>query len=191
MNRIALVARRKSGKSEVARMLARSHGFTRVALADPLKESAVVMLNQWLEGQGDTRRLSIAELEQNKAVFRPLLEWLGTPFGRRYLNTPDRWIDRFVRAVQFSSERVVCDDMRQPNEADMLRSLGFVIVRVERPEHLRQAALFEANEPRGPMPSEQFIDEIEADAVIENGGSLDDLAAQVCGMADWAKEVAA
>lgn len=190
MNRIALVARRKSGKSEVARLLHRHHGYLPMALAGPLKYSAVEMLNAWLAGQGESRRITVPELEANKAAFRPLLEWLGTPFGRDYLGTPDRWIERFAHAVP-CAERVVVDDMRQPNEADALRAMGFVIVRVERPEALRLAELERCGEPTGLMASEQFIDQIEADAVIENGGSLDDLAAQVCGMADWAKEVAA
>ena len=203
-NRIALVAKRKSGKSTVAEMLVRSHGFTRMALAGPLKDSAVEMLNAWLAGQGVSRNavrgrviirqsdkpITRDELEANKATFRPLLEWLGTTFGREYLRTPERWIEQFSEALP-SDTRVVVDDMRQPNEADALRAMGFVIVRIERPETERLAELARCGEPMGVMASERFIDQIEADAVIDNTGDLSHLEAQVCAMAHWARDEAA
>lgn len=191
-NRIALVAKRKSGKSTVADMLVRSHGYRRMSLAGPLKDSAVDMLNRWLDGQGTHRGrpyVTRSEIEGNKAVFRPLLEWLGTTFGRDYLGTPERWIRQFSAALP-SDTRVVVDDMRQPNEADALRAMGFVIVRIERPESERLAELARCGEPTGVMASERFIDQIEADTVIRNVDSLDYLAGQVCALADWLKDEA-
>jgi hypothetical protein len=194
-DRIALVAKRKSGKSTVAEMLTRSYGYKRIALAGPLKCSAVEMLNHWLAGQGETRAITLAEMDEHKAAFRPLLEWLGTPFGRDYLGTPERWLDQFelglMAAERLGHRRFVVDDVRQPNEAERLRAMGFVIVRVMRPEHERHLALEAAGEIAGAMPSERYIDQIAPDAELRNVDTLDYLAGQVCAMVDWAREVSA
>jgi len=172
--RIALYAPRRSGKTTVAQHLVDRFGFTRIAMADPLKDSAVDMINYWLRHQGHPRQITREELDANKPAFRPLLEWLGTPFGRDYLGTPDRWIDSF-REYLPDEGNVVVDDMRQPNEADALRDLGFVIIRVDRPEETRRADLEAAGEPVGPMPSERALDAIDPDYVLVNDSGLSTL----------------
>lgn len=176
-NRIALVARRKSGKTTAAEALIRE-GYWRVGLADPVKEAALDMCNNFpLDLEIDGALDAVVErhdIERDKAVFRPLLEWVGVTFGRDYLGTPDRWIRLFERRIR-GDFNVVCDDMRLPNEADALRKMGFLIVRIVRPEEERQAALRAAGEPDGLMPSEVDIDRIVPDVTIANDGSVDDL----------------
>lgn len=176
--RIAFVAKRKSGKSTAADLLI-EHGFERIALAGPLKDATVEVVNAFLTNQGDDRRITRQELDANKAVFRPALEWLGTPFGRDYLGTPDRWIRQFEQRLNCTDAPVVCDDMRLPNEADELRAMGFRIVKIVRPESDRIAALLDAGEPTGVMPSEQYIDDIRPDRLIHNVGTVGFLRAQV------------
>ena len=179
-SRIALVARRKSGKSTVAEMIAR-HGYDRAALALPVKEGARDMLNDWLAWHypgSDGRTITMSDIDRDKAVFRPLLEWFGATFVRDYLGLPTYWIDELRDGLTDDGNYVV-DDMRMPNEADELRRMGFVVVRVVRPESERLAALRAAGEPEGPMPSEAAIDEIVPDATIVNAGTLAELEANV------------
>lgn len=171
---IALVAPRKSGKTTAAQALV-DIGFVRVGLADAVKISACKMLNAFHDGE-KASYTSRAEIESNKAVFRPFLEWLGTTYGRDYCMTPDRWIERFRIRIGREDNLIVCDDMRLPNEADELRKMGFLIVRIVRPEAERRAALIEAGEdPDAQMPSEIDIAQIAADVTVPNDGTPEEL----------------
>jgi hypothetical protein len=176
---IVLVAPRKSGKTTAAQALV-DIGFVRVGLADAVKDAAVRMLNALYRGPfytgEDPLVFNKEHIERDKAVFRPLLEWLGTSFGRDYLRRPDRWIRMFEQKTRLMSDLVVCDDMRLPNEADELRKMGFLIVRVVRPEAERRAALIEAGEdPDAQMPSEIDIAQIAADVTVPNDGTPEEL----------------
>lgn len=167
--RIAFVGRRMSGKTTAAEMLVRSNYYVRRSLAGPVKMAAAEALSA-LHDMGFPY-MGLAEIEQNKAVFRPFLEWLGTTYGRDYLNTPDRWINLF-RGNLPEERPVVCDDVRHPNEAKALREMGFMIVSIVRPEKERQAALRERGEPDGLMASEVDIDLIEPDCTLVNDGDI-------------------
>lgn len=171
--RIAFVAKRKSGKTTAANILIQ-HGFTRLSLADPVKEAAAFMLNTWLDHMGEMHPITTKEINANKATFRPLLEFIGTTFGRDYLGTPDRWIRLFEFRLGLLDGPVVCDDMRLPNEAEELRAMGFTIVKIERDEHDRQRELEMAGEPSGVMASETHLDEIVPDITILNDGTMRD-----------------
>lgn len=182
-NLIALTGRRKSGKTTAAGYLA-GHGYNRLPLALPVKRAAVGMCNGFItDSREDRPYLTIKSIEEDKATFRPLLEWIGITFGREYLGTPNRWIDEFrkgvLKAQASGAEMIVCDDMRLPNEAAALREMGFLIVRIQRPEIDRGMALVRAHELAGVMPSERTIDEIKPDVTIVNDGSIDDLYRQI------------
>jgi hypothetical protein len=188
--RIAFVARRKSGKSTAADLLI-ERGYTRLSLADPVKDAAVDMLNHfwYLHLHGKRDIFTRDEINANKAAFRPLLEWVGTTFGRDYLGTPDRWIRLFEKRLNEIDGPVVCDDMRLPNEANELRDMGFTIVKIVRPELDRLEALLQAGEPSGLMPSEMNLDDIQPDHIIYNDGSLAYLQMQVGLLVDaWKAE---
>src|SRR5690606_14973273 len=63
-------------------------------------------------------------------------------------------------------------DVRFINEVEALKSLGAVVVRVERPGSGLQGAA-------GQHASETELADLQADYTIENGGTLEDLAEQV------------
>jgi hypothetical protein len=153
----AIVGPMHSGKTTLAKALVK-HGYTRMAFADPLKDSAASMLNRfilaWLphlpprqDHMYGRAPLAITvdrqEIEDHKEVFRPFLQWLGTEFGREYCGNDNLWIDIFSGRVKDHgwSGPIVCDDVRFPNEADALRELGFRIIRIIRPEEDRLASL--------------------------------------------------
>lgn len=178
---IALVGPRKSGKSTAAEALI-NNGYTRLSLADPVKDAAVAMvnaLNQYLyPGFGDV--VYRAHVDNNKALYRPILEWIGSTYGRDYLSTPDRWIDEFRSRARQNTGPIVCDDVRFPNEAEALREMGFLIVRVERPHAAWIDSLYEAGEnPHDAMESEKFLSEVRCDVGLYNHGTVDDLQRRV------------
>jgi hypothetical protein len=166
VTRIAIVGTMHSGKTTLANALVKQ-GFVRLALADPLKDAACDMLtlfidtyvsyfpDRWDASYGGWAHPAIPidrqEIEDGKAVFRPFLQWLGSEFAREYLKNSDCWLQMFEARLEgterFASDmghppaRVVCDDVRFPNEADYLRRLGFQIVRIRRNEEERLASI--------------------------------------------------
>lgn len=138
---LGLVGPKHSGKTTAAEYLVHELGYRKIALADPLKNIAVDMINTFNEAQG-LPLINRAFLDEHKdEVFVPFLQWLGTNYGRKFLRTPDRWINRFLHDSYSSPEPVVCDDIRFPNEADSLRESGFLIVKLVRDEGERQESL--------------------------------------------------
>jgi hypothetical protein len=179
---IALVGPRKSGKSTAAEALINA-GYTRLSLADPVKDAAVVMVNAFTRSfhvDTVTDCFDRGDIEYSKATFRPLLEWIGSTFGRDYLETPDRWINMFRERAHRTPGPIVCDDVRFPNEAEALREMGFLVVFIDRPPILRAMCMAESGEDADEvMPSELHLSEIQPDYTLHNNRTVDDLQRRV------------
>jgi hypothetical protein len=142
---IGLTGRARAGKDTFASGLV-ERGYTRVALADPLREMVEAM-DPWLvtppwQHEPNIRLRQALEIhggwEGIKATnygpeARRLLQRAGVAV--RELD-PDFW----VRAAMAKVERILHDggaavitDVRFPNEADAIEWAGGVIVRIERP----------------------------------------------------------
>lgn len=133
------------GKTTAANYLVEHYGYQRISLADGVKQLASDMLTEatYLL-TGNCKHPTVEHINQNKATFRPFLQWLGTDFVREYLGMPTYWIDSFLLAAQESNKPVVCDDVRFVNEAEALRRAGFTIVRLRRDENERLASIVAA-----------------------------------------------
>ena len=89
---------------------------------------------------------------------RYLMQTLGTEWGRRMISD-DIWLRAWVKALG-GHRNVVVDDVRFPNEAELIRSLGGYIIQIDR--------------PNGPTidhsdhPSEQGLSQITPDAILVN-----------------------
>jgi hypothetical protein len=144
MKHIALVAPMHSGKTTLAKLLV-ERGYTRIALADELKEIAASLLNSFQIAYADDLpaliKVDRAEIERNKEVYRPFLQWFGSDYVRGHLLAESFWLDRFTERLSYTSQPVVCDDVRFPNEALALSALGFEIVRLIRPEEDRLVSI--------------------------------------------------
>lgn len=63
---------------------------------------------------------------------RKLLQWLGTEWGRETISKTI-WVDLWKAEVTAALARgsvVVCDDVRFDNEAELVRSLGGIVVQI-------------------------------------------------------------
>jgi hypothetical protein len=144
MKHIALVAPMHSGKTTLANLLV-ERGYTRIALADELKEIAASLLNGFILAYRDELPALITvdrqEIERNKEVYRPFLQWFGSDFVRGHLLAESFWLDRFKDRFHSTELPVVCDDVRFPSEALALKSLGFGIIRLIRPEEDRLVSI--------------------------------------------------
>lgn len=133
---IGLTGLAGSGKSVVADILMREFGFTRVKFADPLKNMLRAMLadaghiaedvERMLEG--DLKEVEIPEIGVTP---RHLMVTLGTEWGRDLVRQ-DLWT-RLWAARADCFDRVVVDDVRFPNEVDLIRARGGQVWHLERP----------------------------------------------------------
>lgn len=124
---VALTGAAGSGKSTAADYLIRHHGYERVKFAGPLKDMMRAI------GLGDEQIEGGEKEEPNNLLCgktpRYAMQTLGTEWGRNCMGD-DFWVKLWrSRAAQHS--RVVVDDLRFPNEAEAVRSLGGVIVKLE------------------------------------------------------------
>ena len=142
----------QSGKSTVASILT-EHGYYNVPFAAPLKRMIRTFLTQLGYGPDAIDEFLTTGKEKKlsgiNCTTRHLLQTLGTEWGRTCVH-PEVWLQcwqattmRYLR----SSTSIVVDDVRFPNEADLIRSLGGELWHIERPtaelltEHASEGAL--------------------------------------------------
>lgn len=129
----------QSGKSTAAGVLTRLHGFEAVKFAGPLKEMTRAFFRSMGLGphaieqmvEGGAKEQLIPELGVSS---RRIMETLGTDWGREIIH-PEVWIklvERDIATRMLCGNSVVVDDMRFPNELDMIRRMGGVAVRIDR-----------------------------------------------------------
>jgi hypothetical protein len=133
---IGLTGLAGSGKSVVANVLTSEFGFTRVKFAGPLKNMLRTMLADAGFCEDDRERMLEGDLKEALipelgVTARHLMVTLGTEWGRDCVQK-DIWL-RLWAAQADRFDRVVVDDVRFPNEVDLIRRRGGEIWRIERP----------------------------------------------------------
>ena len=167
-----------SGKDTFAKSLRLRGAYERVGFADAVKEMALV-LDPWIivpsahGGQHDfellsqvVRRLGWDEAKKIANV-RSYLQKLGTDAVREIINK-DAWVmaaQGKIWPLITEGTNVVVTDVRFQNEADLIRSWGGKVFRVERPGFA----------PVNDHISDVGIDSIAVDGVVLNDGTVDDL----------------
>ena len=168
----------RSGKDTVAAHLIETAGYSRMSFADPMRE-ALVNLNPsiTLIGLEESVELKIAverfgweALKSLAPEVRGLMQRMGTEVGREMFNE-DFWVDAALDRAEDGS-KLVFSDVRYPNEANAIKKLGGKVYRVTR----------EGVGPANFHPSETGMDNYEVDVLIENSGSLEDLAEKIEGI---------
>jgi hypothetical protein len=135
---IGLTGAAGSGKSTVAAMLERTHGFHRMKFASPLKamlRELLIMLDCPEEELDDHIEGALKE-EPCKYLDgrtpRLAMQTLGTEWGRNCMGK-NFWVnlaEERVMRVLGCGGRIVFDDVRFMNEAGMIAGLGGKIVRL-------------------------------------------------------------
>lgn len=197
VNRYAFIGRRHVGKSTATDIIRSFEGnaSVRYAFADPLKNAFVEAFRAFQVAIGEQPTFTREELDANKNYYRQQLEDFGTKFVRdRY--APDFWVQLMKKNLDRTSSHVliVVDDCRFLNEAELLRSEGFRLVRLYRNDEERAASILETRGIIYPteeeiksvlaekMPSEVEVDDIETDFVVENTGNYSELREELFGI---------
>lgn len=161
------------GKDTFAARLVERHGYTRFAFADALKSMALA-LNPFVEcEQQQPNRLAGIVREygwegaKRREEVRRFLQVLGTEGVRAHLGE-DSWVNACALSIERSGvERAVITDVRFPNEAAWVASVGGSMVRVTRPGFDNGVGTAHA--------SEAYIAELPVDFTVRNDARLIDL----------------
>ena len=128
---IGIVGVAGSGKTLVARHLIEVAGYRRLAFAAPIKrmlKAGLGLSDEQLEGGHKQRPDPVVQ----SRTPRYLMQTLGTEWGRRIVGQ-DIWSQVWTRDAVAMGGLIVADDVRFANEADAIRALGGVVLRVHRP----------------------------------------------------------
>lgn len=174
---IGLTGYKRSGKDAFAAALTGDGWYTRVSFADPLRAAAYALdpdvgpctLPDDLVARHHGLAAVVDALGWERAKdtvpgVRRTLERLGTDAIRSL--DDGFWTRLAERAIDERTTGVIVTDVRFPNEADLIRARGGLIIRLYRPG-LHPAP--------GAHVSETALDMYPDQLVIENGGTLDEL----------------
>lgn len=169
---IGLYGKARSGKDTVANYLRRRYGFLSMSFAEGVREAtaATYGVPVGLMFDEEAKELPLPGIPD--LTVRQALINIG--MGCRHTIGPDVWVDRWERqyATVPSFMPVAVKDVRMDNEAQRIRSLGGLILHIERPG----AGLAGGVDAKG---SEDGIVAGETDAMIKNDGTLSELYEQV------------
>jgi hypothetical protein len=149
--------------------------YKRLSFADPLRKFSA----QILSSLGYNGLACLEDKKEDKIVEigvspRQMMQTLGTEWGRSCVH-PDLWIMVAAGAVEKQLKRgrnVVIDDVRFPNEAEMICRLGGELWLIDRP-----GVVYE-----GSHASEGALFDVLPDAVVRNSGTFGHLREVVTGL---------
>ena len=176
---IGLAGRKGHGKDTAAAGLT---GYENVKFAGPLK----AMLRTFMEYvglpaetidrciEGDMKEVPMPCFGGKTTRFA--MQTLGTEWGRNTISD-SLWVNAFHdRATQF--DKVVCSDMRFPNEVQFIKDMGGTTVRIVDPRK---------SQSTDDHPSETAIDSLPVDYVVMNEHGILDLEVAVRSIAATAE----
>jgi dephospho-CoA kinase len=123
MLNIGLIGKMRSGKDTVAAYLCEHYQFTQFAFGDGIKRLCMQLFPD----------------QMRDAKPRALLQGVGQSL-RNF--DQDVWLNRTMNEIEVrrqlgSAGNAVISDARQPNEIEKLKSLGFVLIRINTPDEVR------------------------------------------------------
>ena len=172
---IGIAGRAGAGKDTAADVVEAVAGFERIAFADPVRAGLAAMFDGYGIGeylQPGRKEEPIPGLHGHSA--RTLMQTLGTEWGRDRVNR-NIWTQALVRQVRIAEELgapgVVIPDVRFPNEAYAVHSMGGEVWRIHASERLGAG--------RHGHRSELEVDLLVADQEVPNHRGLDEFRERV------------
>lgn len=164
---IGLAGKIGAGKTTAAQYLVEKHGFERIRFAGPLKNMMLALGLTSDEVDGILKEQPCDLLGGKTPRFA--MQTIGTEWGRDIIDEK-LWIRAWRRAVETTTPGawIVADDVRFPNETAIIRELGGVLIRVDRPSAPGAAA----------SHSSEAV-AFDCDFVIKNDGTIDQFKQQV------------
>jgi hypothetical protein len=166
----------QSGKSTVSNMLTEQMFGRTMAFAGPFYDFVVQVAAPFIGSEAETWAWMKDKRKDNEPIpglgvtLRSMLQTIGTKWGRECVNA-QLWtmLARKNAEAALKSYSVIFDDMRFPNEFDMIRDMGGTCVKLVRPG---------AKAPNGAI-AEGLLDRHAFDWTIVNDKDLTDLSLKV------------
>jgi hypothetical protein len=165
---VAFIGPAGCGKSTCADLLVEHYGYTRLKFAHPIKKMLTVLGLEDRHLEGDQKEVACDLL--GGVSPRRAMQVLGHEWGRKLIH-PDLWVRAWMKEAVFmlqNGHRLVCDDLRYPNELDALLRLGGSTIRIVRKDQVTQCECHDSE-------TQQILSQ----RVIVNDGTLDKLYARV------------
>ena len=128
---VGIAGRKGVGKDTVADYLVQHHGYVRKSFADPIKTTVVDLFRlEPHQMEGDEKE---AIDPRHNLSPRQMMQLVGTDMFRRMVRD-SFWTDYFTEWFlrQPDGTRVVVPDVRFQNEVDVIKSLGGIVIRIDR-----------------------------------------------------------
>lgn len=168
---------KRSGKDAAVDELESAYGFARTGMSTPIDEAARI-LNPIITHAPDGRPIHYIEfndvvchgdytLAKEDAEFRRFLKALGADLGREI--DANLWVNKVRATINASLDRgvpIALTGTRFPNELELIRSMGGVLVWVSRPG---------VEDSTDTHSTESSVAPEDFDHVIVNDGTLEDL----------------
>jgi hypothetical protein len=171
---IGMIGKAGSGKDTVADYIVRRYGFSKIALADPLKKAVQIIFDIDNETMYDREKREEPLVGWEGWTVRKLLQFVGTELFRVQVDE-NIWVKNCVSRSMKSPLSVIAD-VRFHNEVDGLKKYlaecgrKSLFIKVVRPDVGNGAPSGIANHA-----SESAIDELKYDFLVVNDGSFEDL----------------
>ena len=162
---IGLSGYAQSGKDTVADILVAKYGYKRVAFADPIRK-LLYELNPHLNKHHSLQEFVDEygwDTAKKTSEVRSLLQNLGV--AARKVIDEDVWVNAAFNQTNEPGNYVITD-VRFENEADKVKEFGGEVWRVKRP----------GVEAVNSHISEYALDGYKVDRILNNGGTLEELA---------------
>ena len=118
--KIAIAGKAGSGKTTLAEIFVTKYNFKRTGFANAVKQVGM-----------DEYGLTYEEAFGSKKN-REVLQKIG--HGRRLEYGEDYWVNKLLEQIK-NEDNIVIDDVRYKNEYQTLKNNGFIMIRLESPEH--------------------------------------------------------
>ena len=146
MKTLGLLGIKGSGKDTVGQYFSEQYGYTSISFADSLKDCLSAIFGwdrMMLEGRNPKSRAWREQVDHWWADklgipdFTPrfAMTHFGTDIMRKHFND-EIWILNTQRKIERTEGPVLLNDIRFPNEFDLLKQLNGVALRIERPDML-------------------------------------------------------
>lgn len=171
MNRLIAFSGLKGSGKDTAAMPLLGLGYQNAKFADPIKAMARAYFRTLGAPEDEIDRLVDGDLKEVPTEYlfgktsRLLQQVVGTEAGRDGVD-PDIWVKALALRAS-KGAKIVCTDLRFPNEVDYIRQAGGVSIRIERPGLNQNEFSLHA--------SEIHIPTLDVDRVIINDGTIEDL----------------
>lgn len=160
MKLIALKGAAGSGKSTAAQYLETRHQFVRSRFAGTLKDMLRVLGLTEAHIEGELKEVPCDFLGGKTP--RHAMQTLGTEWGRDLISQT-LWLDSWKASVS-GYQRVVVEDCRFENEAELVRSLGGLVVHIKGRGGVA-----------GTTHKSEQLTIADTDVVVNNSGHISDL----------------